>query len=47
MQCDYDLFRVEIARELKRGQQRARASGGRPSIERRAHRYESSREAAE
>jgi hypothetical protein len=47
MQCDYDLFRVEIARELKRGQQRARASGSRPLIEPRAHRYEPSREAAE
>ena len=47
MQCDYDLFRVEIARELKRGQQRARTSGARPLIEPRAHRYELSREAAE
>jgi hypothetical protein len=46
MQCDYDLFRVEIARELKRGRQRARARGG-PLIEPRAQRYDSSRQAAE
>jgi hypothetical protein len=47
MQCDYDLFRVDIDRELKRGRRRAQAQGNRLPIEPRAHKYDSLPQAAE
>jgi cation diffusion facilitator CzcD-associated flavoprotein CzcO len=47
MQCDYDLYKVEIRKELRRGQRRARRRGGRPWIEPRAHLCDDRRAAAE
>ena len=40
MQCDYDLYKVEIRKELREGRKRARKLGGRPWIEPRAHRHD-------
>ncbi len=47
MQCDYDLYKIEIRKELRRGQLRARKRSGRPWIEARAHLHEDRWAAAE
>src|SRR5262245_10171018 len=46
MQCDYDLYKVEIRKELGRGRRRAQQRG-RPWIEARAHLHDHGRAAAE
>src|SRR5262249_44532407 len=47
MQCDYDLYKVEIRKELLGGRKRARQRGGRPWIVPRAHLYDDREIAAE
>jgi hypothetical protein len=47
MQCDYDLYKIEIRKELREGQNRALQRGGRPLIEPRAHLYDDRAIAAE
>jgi hypothetical protein len=47
MQCDYDLYKIEIRKELREGQKRARQRGGRRLIEPRAHLYTNQAIAAE
>jgi cation diffusion facilitator CzcD-associated flavoprotein CzcO len=47
MQCDYDLYKVEIRKELQRGRKRAQTGQGRPRVEPRAHLYDDRQVAAE
>ena len=47
MQCDYDLYKVEIAKELQRGRKRARAGEGRSRPEPLAHHHDDRQAAAE
>jgi hypothetical protein len=47
MQCDYDLYKVEIRKELQRGRKRAEAGEGRPRPQPRAHLYDDRQAAAE
>jgi hypothetical protein len=47
MQCDYDLYKVEIRKELQRGHKRAQMGKGRPRPGPRAHLYDDRQVAAE
>jgi len=47
MQCDYDLYKVEINKEIERGRRRMRERGEKPWIVPRAHLHEGNLAAAE